>query len=75
MREDPSLRVSINQETGQTVRSGMGELHLEIICDRLKRDFKVDCSLAKLQVAYREAPSMQVTRKGQFEYVCSFRYS
>ena len=65
-REDPSLRVSINQETGQTVLSGMGELHLEIIHDRLRRDFKVDCSLGKLQVAYREAPSVKVTRKGEF---------
>ena len=63
-REDPSLRVSTNQDTGQTVLSGMGELHLEIIHDRLKRDFKIDCSLGKLQVAYREAPSVKVTRKG-----------
>ena len=53
--------MSINQETGQTVLSGMGELHLEIIHDRLKRDFKVDCSRGKLQVAYREASSVQVT--------------
>ena len=68
-REDPSLRVSINQETGQTVLSGMGELHLEIIHDRLRRDFKVDCSLGKLQVAYREAPSLEVTRKGEFNTV------
>ena len=63
-REDPSLRVSTNQDTGQTVLSGMGELHLEIIHDRLKRDFKIDCSLGKLQVAYREAPSVAVTRQG-----------
>ena len=68
-REDPSLRVAINQETGQTVLSGMGELHLEIIHDRLKRDFKVDCSLGKLQVAYQEAPSVAVTRKGGFNTV------
>ena len=68
-REDPSLRVSINQETGQTVLSGMGELHLEIIHDRLKRDFKVDCTLGKLQVAYREAPSVAVKRKGKFDAV------
>ena len=63
-REDPSLRVSTNQDTGQTVLSGMGELHLEIIHDRIKRDFKVDCSLGKLQVAYREAPSVEVKRRG-----------
>lgn len=68
-REDPSLRVSINYETGQTILSGMGELHLEIIHDRLKRDFKVDCTLGKLQVAYREAPSVAVTRKGKFNAV------
>ena len=74
-REDPSLRVSINQETGQTVLSGMGELHLEIIHDRLKRDFKVDCSLGKLQVAYREAPSVEVTRKGEFLFYCCHYYS
>jgi elongation factor G len=73
-REDPSLRVSINQETGQTVLSGMGELHLEIIHDRLRRDFKVDCSLGKLQVAYREAPSLQVTRKGEFNAVAVHLY-
>ena len=65
-REDPSLRVSTNQDTGQTVLSGMGELHLEIIHDRLKRDFKVDCSLGKLQVAYREAPSVQVRKTGNY---------
>ena len=65
MREDPSLRVSINQDTGQTVLSGMGELHLEIIHDRLKRDFGIDCSLGRLQVAYKEAPSVQVTRRGK----------
>ena len=43
----------------------MGELHLEIIHDRLKRDFGVDCSLGRLQVAYREAPSVEVTRRGK----------
>ena len=66
-REDPSLRVSTDQDTGQTILSGMGELHLEIIYDRLKRDFKVDCSLGKLQVAYREAPSVEIKRKGVFD--------
>ena len=65
-REDPSLRVSINKDTGQTVLSGMGELHLEIIHDRLTRDYKVDCSLGKLQVAYREAPTLPVTKQGKW---------
>ena len=49
----------------------MGELHLEIIHDRLKRDYKIDCSLGKLQVAYREAPSVEVMRKGNiFIVIC-----
>lgn len=63
-REDPSLRVSTNADTGQTVLSGMGELHLEIIHDRLKRDFGVDCCLGKLQVSYKEQPTAPVTHKG-----------
>lgn len=64
-REDPSLRVSVNADTGQTVLSGMGELHLEIIHDRLKRDYGVDCSLGKLQVAYKEQPTLQVSHEGE----------
>jgi elongation factor G len=52
--EDPSFRVSTDEETGQTIISGMGELHLEIIVDRLKREFKVECNTGKPQVAYRE---------------------
>src|SRR4029453_16004077 len=52
--EDPSFRVSSDAETGQTLISGMGELHLEIIVDRLTREFKVDANVGKPQVAYRE---------------------
>ncbi len=52
--EDPSLRVKTDQETGQTILSGMGELHLEIIVDRLRREYNVDCNIGAPQVAYRE---------------------
>ncbi len=52
--EDPSLRVKTDQETGQTILSGMGELHLEIIVDRLRREYGVDCNIGAPQVAYRE---------------------
>jgi len=58
--EDPSFRTYTNEETGQTIIAGMGELHLEIIVDRLKREFKVECNVGKPEVAYREAISKKV---------------
>ena len=58
--EDPTFRVSTNHETGQTIIAGMGELHLEIIIDRLKREFKVDCNTGAPRVAYREKPGHEV---------------
>lgn len=59
--EDPSLRVSSNEETGQTILKGMGELHLEIIVDRMKREFKVEANVGAPQVAYRETISKKAT--------------
>jgi elongation factor G len=59
--EDPSFRVRTDEETGQTIIAGMGELHLEIIVDRLKREFKVDANVGKPQVAYRETIMKKVT--------------
>jgi elongation factor G len=60
-REDPSLRVTHDSETGQTVLSGMGELHLEIIRDRILKEYKVNADLGPLQIAYWEAPKNKVT--------------
>ena len=65
-REDPSFRVSVNRETGQTLISGMGELHLEIIVDRLLREFKVDANIGKPQVAYRETIRGSARAEGRF---------
>ncbi len=66
-QEDPSFRVATDRETGQTVISGMGELHLEIIVDRMKREFKVDANVGKTQVAYRETIRGQVDIEGKFD--------
>ena len=65
--EDPSFRINVSPDTGQTIISGMGELHLEIIVDRLTREFKVDASVGKPQVAYREALSKPSVAQGSFE--------
>jgi elongation factor G len=64
--EDPSFRVRTDEETGQTIISGMGELHLEIIVDRLMREFKVDANVGKPQVAYRETVTKKVKVEGKF---------
>ena len=63
-QEDPSFRMHTDEESGQTIISGMGELHLEIIVDRLKREFKVESNIGKPEVAYREA----ITKKVECEY-------
>lgn len=60
-REDPSLRVTYDSETGQTVLSGMGELHLEIIKDRILKEYKINAELGQLQIAYLESPVNKVT--------------
>ncbi|MDE0213810.1 MAG: elongation factor G [Deltaproteobacteria bacterium] len=65
-KEDPSFRVSVDQETGQTLISGMGELHLEVIVDRLLREFKVDANVGKPQVAYKETIRRAVEQEGRF---------
>ncbi|MEC8229714.1 MAG: elongation factor G [Pseudomonadota bacterium] len=64
--EDPSFRVKTDDETVQTIISGMGELHLDIIVDRMKREFKVECNVGNPQVAYRETIRKQVEVEGKF---------
>lgn len=66
MREDPTFRVSTNQETGQTLIAGMGELHLDIIVDRLLREFKVEANIGNPQVSYRETVRKPVRAEGKF---------
>ena len=65
-QEDPSFRVEIDKDTGQTIISGMGELHLEIIVDRMKREFNVAANIGKPQVSYRETIRQSVEREAEF---------
>lgn len=65
-QEDPSFRVHTDEESGQTIISGMGELHLDIIVDRMKREFKVEANIGKPQVAYRETIRNEVEQEGKF---------
>jgi elongation factor G len=65
-KEDPSFRVASDEESGQTIISGMGELHLDIIVDRMRREFKVDANIGKPQVAYRETIRTTVKQEGKF---------
>jgi elongation factor G len=65
-QEDPSFRVHTDEESGQTIISGMGELHLEIIVDRMKREFSVEANVGKPQVAYRETIRSSVDQEGKF---------
>ena len=65
-REDPSFRVHTDEESGQTIISGMGELHLDIIVDRMKREFSVEANVGKPQVAYRETIRKTVEAEGKF---------
>jgi elongation factor G len=64
--EDPTFRVNVDEETNQTLISGMGELHLEILVDRMRREFKVEANIGKPQVAYRETITLNVKAEGKF---------
>ena len=65
-QEDPSFRVETDEETGQVIISGMGELHLDIIVDRMKREFSVEANIGKPQVAYRETIRKVVEQEAKF---------
>ncbi|WP_348666478.1 elongation factor G [Arsenophonus symbiont of Ornithomya chloropus] len=65
-QEDPSFRVSTDEESGQTIIAGMGELHLEVLIDRMRREFKVEANVGKPQVAYRETIRKSVEQEGKF---------
>jgi elongation factor G len=65
-QEDPSFRVRIDEESGQTIISGMGELHLEIIVDRMRREFRVEANVGAPQVAYRETIRRSIEQEGRF---------
>src|SRR5207248_7849093 len=66
VEEDPTLRVKSDEETGQTILSGMGELHLDIIVDRMKREFKVESNIGTPQVAYRETIQKEVEHEEKY---------
>ena len=64
--EDPSFHIQMNEDTGQTLISGMGELHLEIIVDRMRREFKVEANVGQPQVSYKETISEKAVGEGKF---------
>ena len=64
--EDPTFKTHTDHETGQTIIAGMGELHLDIIVDRMRREFKVECNVGKPQVSYRETISVPAEVEGKF---------
>lgn len=68
-REDPSLRITNDAESGQTILSGMGELHLEVILERIRSEYKVDADLGRLMVAYKETPTIGFVDDFHFERV------